>query len=115
MRTVEAIKIDDREIMVKELDVLDIKKLLASAAQNKTMTTLDLLFGNEIPGDAIVMSTGLSLEELEKFAPSELYKIVEVVKRLNPFFMQMVSKLIKVAEKMEGLQLPQTLTPASAD
>lgn len=107
MRNMEIVKIDDTEITIKELNAIDIKALISNAGK-QTMTTLDLLFGDEMPGDAVTMSCGMTIDDLEKMAPSDLYKIVEVVKKLNPFFMKMVERLTRAAEKI------QTLIPPAA-
>lgn len=108
MRKIEIVKIDDREITVKELVVLDIKSLIASTgekAKGSLISTVDLLFGDVLPAEAISLSCGISVDDLEsQFAPSELSQIVEAVKRVNPIFLTMIEKLGRAAEKMQEFQ-----------
>lgn len=106
MRKSEVIKIDGAEITVKELTVEKIKAMVAaySAGQQAAMNTVDMLFGDVIPSDAVAESSGISIEDLEgKYAPSELNEIVEAVKRVNPFFLAMIAKFTAAAGKLESL------------
>jgi len=101
MRRTKTIEINDETITVKELKVKEIKDMLESVNAETGISTVDLLFGDVVPSQAISMCSNVSIEHIEEnYTPSDIEKIVEAVKELNPFFLNMMNKLIKVAENL---------------
>lgn len=84
MRKTKTIKIDDKEITVKELRVKDIRQLIEKAED------LDKGF-DQIEG-MLPLATNLSVKKLEDMAPSELKKVWEVFKEVNAVFFDLVAK-----------------------
>jgi hypothetical protein len=110
MRKSKIIKIDDREITISELTVANINKLfvdVSAQAKPGAANIIDLLFGADIPVEAVAVSCGITVDELEaQYAPSEINVIVEAVKEVNPFFTAMLAKLTEAVAK--GQAQPQT-------
>jgi len=84
MRRTKTIKIDEREITVKELRVKDIRQLIEKAE--------DLDKGFEQMEGMLPLATNLSLSQLEDMAPSELKKVWESFREVNAVFFDLVAK-----------------------
>ena len=84
MRQTKTIKIDEREITVKELRVKDIRQLIEKAE--------DLDKGFEQIEGMLPLATDLSLSKLEDMAPSELKTLWDAFKEVNAVFFDLVAK-----------------------
>jgi hypothetical protein len=105
MRKIKTIMIDEREITVKELTVADVRDLLENVTNKTEINTIDLLFGDSVPSEAIEKSTGIKIKKLENdFSPSEIKTLVEAVEEVNPFFVAMIQKLKKATENLKQAQ-----------
>ena len=80
MRKIKSIKIDDKEIAVKELTVQQILNLWERFSL-ETLSLFDLV--KEIAG----MSTDLTLAELQQYAPSEIEEMYKVFCEVNGSFL----------------------------
>ena len=80
MRKTKVIKIDDREITVRELRVKDIHSIVQTA---------DRLEGDTLKAieEYLPMATDLTIADLEEMAPSELKLIWEAFKEVNADFL----------------------------
>jgi len=78
MRKIKQIKIDDREITIKELRVKDIKAVF----NGESATLLDHL----------PLVTNLSAADIDDLAPSELAIIWESVQEVNASFLALMEK-----------------------
>lgn len=113
MRKSKVIKIDDREITVKELTVSQVSALMEGSAEKTTATTGELLVGSPIPIEAVSLATGLSVDELNgEMTPSELAEIWEAVAEVNDFLSSMMKRLQVVAESLLD---PKASAEPSAD
>jgi len=82
MRKIKTLKIDDREITVRELTVKQIMGLFDSAGQGDATT--DDLAG--ILKDKLSLVSDLALEDVASMAPSELRQVWDAVKEVNTDF-----------------------------
>lgn len=89
MRKIKTIKIDEREITIKELRVKDIKQIFDTESENTLMDHLPLV-------------TDLSKEDIEDLAPSELSTVWNAVKEVNADFLALMEKsgILKSIETM---------------
>ena len=87
MRKTKTIKIDDKEITVKELRVKDIRKLMGQ------METLeDDIFDGM--GKFLPFATDdLKLSDLEGMAPSEIERIWDTFREVNGVFFRMMARM----------------------
>ncbi len=99
MQRNKKIPVGDKEITVTELSVTQIRNLLDQMEQPE-FSVIDLLFPDSVPSAAVVESTGISLDQLEAYPPSELKFIIEGVESLNPFFVNMITRLAKAGQEM---------------
>ncbi len=101
MRQTENLKVGDKEIIVKELTMAEIRNVMAALEkQEGTPHIIDLLFP-DMPAAAISISTGLSLKNLEgDFTQSEIKQIRDKVEKLNPFFAKALNRLAKLGQSM---------------
>jgi hypothetical protein len=93
MRKIKTIRIDDKEITVKELRVIDIKKLFNEGKNDGIDQTL---LAN------LSLITDLSEKIFEEMAPSELLQIWEAVKEVNSDFLELIARNmdVKIMEKI---------------
>ena len=82
MRKIKTLKIDDREITVRELTVKQIMGLFDSAGQGDA-TTADLA---GILKDKLGLVTDLALDDMTAMAPSELRQVWDAAKEVNADF-----------------------------
>ena len=100
MRKEKTIKIDEREIVVHELTVKEIGELM-NPDENQKISTIDMLFGQEVTATAIAKATGLEIEDMEEnFSPSDIKLIVDTMKELNAFFFDMTARLVGAASAL---------------
>jgi hypothetical protein len=94
MRKTKNIKIDDKEIVVKELTVAQVDELF-NEKNPVGGTTVDLLMGDDatVPVKAVTLSTGLTYDEMAEMPPSDLKTIWIAVEELNDFLCQLLRKL----------------------
>lgn len=95
MRKSKIMTIGEREITAKELTVEQVAAVMESI-EGQQIETLDLLFSDRVPAEAVRISTDLTKSELEALAPSELDVIWAGVEEINPFFVGMVGRLAQV-------------------
>lgn len=93
MRNSKAIQFNGKEVEVSELTVAQVDSLLA--VSDISVTTVEMLLNPNIPISAVVAATGISSKELNgDIAPSELQKLWEAVEEINPFLLQMYTRLV---------------------
>ena len=95
MRKTKIIKINDREITVKELTVSQIIKIMDSS-DDPDINDIDMLFPDRLPSSALVMSLGMKIEALTKYAPSEIESMLDAVEEINPTFAGLIQRLANV-------------------
>lgn len=86
MRKSKTIKIDDREITVKELRVKDVRQLLemSEANEDDIMALIDKF---------LPIVTDIKSKDMEAMAPSELKILWETFKEVNADFLEMTERL----------------------
>lgn len=106
MRKIKIIKIDDREITVKELRVKDIREIL----------TIGETLGDDILKDIgrlLPFAADIKPENLEEMAPSEIMLLWEGFKEVNADFLAVIERLGIV--KTFGSSIQKYLADAFAD
>lgn len=81
------------DVTVKELTVEEIRDILENAEGAKELHVIEMLFPDELPVKALVLSTGKSEGELSAMGPGEILALMGRVKEKNPFFAQMLERL----------------------
>lgn len=99
MQRSKNIPVGDKEVTVTELSVAQIRDLLDQIEEYK-VGTIDLLFPDGVPAVAVAKSTGIDLERLEDYPPSELKTIIDGVENINPFFANMLTRLAKAGNQI---------------
>lgn len=119
MRNIKTIKIDDREITVKELRTKDIRRILAAAEDG------DLAFAGKV-AELLPLATDAGLGVLDEMAPSELRLLWDGFKEVNADFFGLADRL-QIGRMLEdamrahwtqafsGSLKPATETPGSTD
>jgi hypothetical protein len=105
MRKSKTIKIDDKEITVKELKVKDIRKLLDMPEAEKDDTM-------ELVEKFLPVVTDIKLSDLDEMAPSELKVLWETFKEVNADFLEVTGRL--GITKMLGSLIQKYLNEAFA-
>lgn len=89
---------DGEEKTIKELTVEEVVALFDEMGQ--TTNSLNLMYPNRIPPEAVVKSSGISRKELLDVTPSQLEqldKLWDAVEKVNPFFDAVVKRLLDLA------------------
>ena len=100
MRKRKTIKVDSREITVKELMVKEIMDIF------NDMTSIE---GNSMAGFAdeikkiLPLATDLTLDDLYTMAPSEIKEIYDAIKEVNAVFFDLAESL-GIAKMLEGVK-----------
>jgi uncharacterized protein YdeI (YjbR/CyaY-like superfamily) len=84
MRKQKIIKIDAKEITVRELRVKDIKEIIEKGE--------NLSEGLNQIADILPLATDLTLDQIEDMAPSELQIIWDAFREVNAVFFDLVAK-----------------------
>jgi|GEM_PF-1337651 len=88
MRRTKIVKIDNREITVKELRAKDIRKLLEEMERlEKTGDPMEKL------DELLPLATDLKVRDLEELAPSELKVLWEAFREVNADFLALTGRL----------------------
>lgn len=95
MRKTKIIKINDREITVKELTVDQIIKIMDSS-DDPDINDIDMLFPDRLPSSALVMSLGMKIKDLARYTPSEIESMLDAVEEINPTFAGLMQRLANV-------------------
>lgn len=105
MRKSKTIRIDDREITVKELTASQVEALMDGSSDKRRASVAELLMASHIPIEAVCAATGISADELNgEMAPSELAIIWEAVAEVNGFLSAMMQRLMGVAEELMAMK-----------
>jgi len=104
MRKTKTIKIDDREITVRELRVKDIRNILEKMDSFKGIDDIYSLLPNAID---------ISVEDIEQYAPSELNIIYQAFREVNAVFLDVLKKS-GIAETLKS-SISKSLTEAFAE
>lgn len=96
MKKEKNIIINDTEYTCRELTAPQVRDTLEEVEKGELLI-LDMLFPERIPAVAVQKSTGKSIEELEKLAPSEYDALLKTVEVANPFFAALVNRMITAA------------------
>ena len=83
MRKTKSIKIDDREITVKELTLKDIQELIDSA-KTGVLPALEVL---------LTKACGITADDLSAYAPSEIEMLYDVFMDVNASFFRIADRL----------------------
>lgn len=98
----------NREIKIKTLTVREVDEVLSASrkrleAENSSspLDTIDLLFDDALPSEAILVATDLTPEELTgDVDPKDVKQLIDKVREANPFFAAMVDRISTRAEEM---------------
>lgn len=97
------VEVSGKAIVVKQLTVEQVDALLQGADATRKPTTAELLIDATIPIEAVVKSTGLTIEELNgPVDQDDLRAIWEAVEAVNPFLSPMMERLLAVARRLEA-------------
>ena len=99
MRKTKSVTIDDKEYICRELTPGQVQEVL-DEVEKAQVNILDLLFPDSVPCFAVQLSTGLSKKDLEKFPPSSYEVVLKKVEEANPFFVALVKRMLKAANKI---------------
>jgi hypothetical protein len=98
MRKSKTIKIDDKEITVKELTAGQITNEIENLGKGG-LDDIDMLFPDKLPSSVLKTSTEFSNDDLSKFAPSELEVLLDAVEEVNPTFARLIKSLADMGRK----------------
>jgi hypothetical protein len=99
MKKSKIIQFDGKDVTCKELTVEELGAIMESKA---APTALDLLFATRLPVAAVLASTGLTAEALQPHTPSALDALWTAVEEVNPFFLQMLQRMVAVGKLITG-------------
>lgn len=96
MREANITKFNGKEITVRELNVREIREVLSSFDDARMPHMVEILFERPIPLLGVTLATGLDQEVLGgDVQPSEIAELLEVVRKLNPFLMGVLDRIVE--------------------
>lgn len=95
------IKIGDEVIVVRELTVNEILAWMGEKQETQE-SAMEALLLKDMSLTDLTRMTDLSRERMGKFTPSQLRRVMEVCKELNPDFFQAIDNLFVMTAKMES-------------
>lgn len=105
MRKIKSIKIDDREVTIKELNVREVREVMEGCGLKADATlVIDLMFQDRLPVAAVLKATDLSADSLDDMTQSELDTIYTAVEELNPFFVRLYRDLAAVGDSLPSIE-----------
>lgn len=101
MGMAKAVKVDDKEVVCRELRVMEIRDWIQTASKEDGGLDIvgELLF-EDITLELISMITQLPEKDLEKFSPSDLQKIIAGCKEVNQDFFGMLKRAKEVGDRV---------------
>lgn len=100
MRKSKTITIDGKKFTVYELTVEQITSVMEAAENNAHIHEIDMLFPDRLPSDALAMSMDMPLDELAKYAPSDLEIMIDFAEELNPTFAGLLKRLANLGREV---------------
>ncbi len=110
MRKLKEVTIDGRTYTAKELTVNQVDAVLGGEKSLSSMA--EMLLDTVIPVEAVIASTGITIEEINEMTGSELETLWREVEEVNSFLARLMRKLVTVAERTEHQE--PTPEPTSA-
>ena len=113
MGKINTFRLEDEELIARELTVSQVKEILDEAESGQTeMDIIELMFPDRVPLAVVLASTGLTREGLDEkhFPPSAIEKIFDEVEKVNPISAGLFRRLAEV-----GRTLAAKSTGRSAD
>jgi len=105
MRKEKVVKLDEREIKVRELRVKDIREIIEEAEKCENQV--------ELIEKILPRAVNLSLKDFEEFAPSELKLLWDAFREVNSVFFDLLDR-VEVLRMLKNAVL-KDLTGAFAD
>ncbi len=106
MKNAVSFVLNGREIVAKELSVLEVDNLFKKIrSDDYELHNLDLLIDSDLPFDLVLASTGEPEESFVSASvmPSDLVDVYKAVEKANPGFAAMAARLSgKLQEKTGG-------------
>ncbi|GEM_PF-1317287 len=113
MQFEKQIDVNGRTVTVKEISVKDILQMLKEDEQryeasvsglypNKVEQIVDFALFDYVALPDLMKMTDLSMDDINTMRPSELARVVEAVKEVNPHFFALADKLIRIWQSLEN-------------
>jgi len=101
MKKEKAFKIDDRELIARELTVKEIAQITdALGSPDAEVNDIDMLFPDRIPSSVLLLSLQLTREEIAEHTPSEIEIMISEVEEINPTFASLMQRLAIVGRQV---------------
>lgn len=88
-------------IRVRELTVAEVRAWLQESAAQTWRDPILALALDDIGLDELARMLDRSVEDLERYAPSQIAEVVAVARRLNPHFFRLRDALIKASRTID--------------
>ena len=89
-------------IRVRELTVAEVRAWLNESAAQTWRDPILALALDDIGLDELARMLDRSVEDLERYAPSQIAEVVAVARRLNPHFFKLRDALIKASRAIDN-------------
>ena len=96
----KAVQIGDRELVVRELSVAEVRNWIGSL-DAKEVDLVDELLIDGVQLSAVRLMAGISKDEMEEMMPSELDKVVDAAKMVNHRFFSMVDRVVAASRQLK--------------
>lgn len=96
MTASKVVKVGEVEVIVRELSVSDVRKLMQEVSDQDLVS--NVLFEDIRLSDLCLM-TSVTESQINDLRPSQLAKLLDACKEVNPHFFGMLGRLTKLPDK----------------
>ena len=101
MRKEKTFKIGQKELTARELTVSEITRITDSLdGPDMEINDIDMLFPDRLPSSALLISMGMSREEIGEYSPSEIEIMIDAAEETNPTFAGLMQRLASVGRQV---------------
>lgn len=100
MRREKAIQVGERTVSVRELTLKEIRAWLADASDESSADALDFVGMTVVDGvtlEDLARMTDLTVADMDALTPSEVQRLADVCREVNPGFFRVAAPLHKIA------------------
>ena len=95
------ITINDKEVVIYERSVAELRGfLIAISKMDKPRELLNELLLPNVSFDELAFFSNVSTADLDNFKPSDLMRIADTIKQVNPYWTEFRAKLMALAPKV---------------
>ncbi|WP_427196780.1 hypothetical protein [Pseudomonas aeruginosa] len=101
MTASKVVKVGEVEVIVRELSVSDVRKLMQEVSDQDLVSNVlfEAFWRSDIRLSDLCLMTSVTESQINDLRPSQLAKLLDACKEVNPHFFGMLGRLTKLRDK----------------